>query len=109
MPKPSFDFDKEYERLKQEQIAQLGDEPAEQGQDKSFLETIQDPEALKATVAGGLMGASFGLAPYIPVGGLGQKYDPEAIKSRFREIREANPGAYTTGEIAGNIITPIPG
>lgn len=109
MPKPSFDFDKEYERLKQEQIAQLGDEPTEQGQDKSFLETIQDPEALKATVAGGLMGASFGLAPYIPVGGLGQKYDPEAIKSRFREIREANPGAYTTGEIAGNIITPIPG
>lgn len=74
-----------------------------------ILETIQDPEALKATVAGGLMGASFGLAPYIPVGGLGQKYDPEAIKSRFREIREANPGAYTTGEIAGNIITPIPG
>ena len=92
-----------------EVIGQYGQQKEEPSDSPGLLESLKDPEALKATVAGGLMGASFGLAPYIPVGGLANIYDPEAIKSRFREIREANPGAYTTGEIAGSLAAPIPG
>ncbi len=128
MPKPSFNFDEEYDKIKNSYVSQLGDEPQQTEPSQSGF----DPEALKAAFVGGATGLTYGVAPYATekvleladkarqsdigfIKNLGQdvigdlQYKPGIVKDRLAQLRAESPNAYTTGEIAGSLAAPIPG
>lgn len=66
---------------------------------KNQQEELLDLDPLRSILAGVLQGATFGLADNI----IGDK------EGKIKSLEQQNPGLFLTGELAGGVLTPLPG
>lgn len=135
MPKPSFDFDAEYEKIKSSYVSQLPEVEEETSLGADFIKAINDPseraKALKAAFVGGANTAMSGfgdeitqkvldaqkalsesdnpIAQYVSKQTGGYVDPGVTARERFKQVEAESPKAYLTGEIAGGLATPVPG